>query len=106
MQKRTGTGRRRSSAAWRELVEGFVASGLTLAQYCAREGICTASFYRWRRVLSEPSRRATTSMQSSTTQVRTAAAAFVDLGALSTGSARVELRLDLGGGVMLQIARG
>jgi hypothetical protein len=34
------------------------------------------------------------------------APAFVDLGALTGTSARLELRLDLGGGVILQIARG
>jgi hypothetical protein len=31
---------------------------------------------------------------------------FVDLGTLGSSSARLELRLDLGGGVILQIARG
>jgi hypothetical protein len=33
-------------------------------------------------------------------------AAFVDLGALATPTSRLELRLDLGGGMLLQIARG
>jgi len=33
-------------------------------------------------------------------------AGFIDLGALSGGSSRCEIRLDLGGGVVLQVVRG
>jgi hypothetical protein len=34
------------------------------------------------------------------------AAEFIDLGALSRNSSRCEIRLDLGGGVVLQVVRG
>jgi len=100
MRGRTGTGRRRSAQAWRALVEGFGASGLTLPQYCAREGICMASYHRWRRLL------ATRPPQAMTATAAKVAPAFVDLGALTGAVSRLELRLDLGGGVILQIARG
>jgi hypothetical protein len=103
MRGRTGTGRRRSAQAWRALVEGFGVSGLTLPQYCAREGIGIASYHRWRRLLAAPPRRAVTTVPGAAAKV---APAFVDLGALTGTSARLELRLDLGGGVILQIARG
>lgn len=106
MRGRTGTGRHRSAQAWQALVEGFGASGLTLAQYCAREGIGMASYHRWRRLLSVPPRRATTTLPSAEAKHSTVTPAFVDLGALSGTGARLELRLDLGGGVILQIARG
>ena len=107
MRGRTGTGRRRSAQAWRTLVEGYGASGLTLPQYCAREGIGMASYHRWRRLLSVPPRRtATTTLPSAEAKPTSVTPAFVDLGALSGTGSRLQLRLDLGGGVMLQIARG
>jgi hypothetical protein len=34
------------------------------------------------------------------------ASGFVDLGALKDGGSRLEMRLDLGGGVMLHVVRG
>jgi hypothetical protein len=37
--------------------------------------------------------------------VTNTAAGFIDLGALRGGSARLELRLDLGGGVLLHLVR-
>ena len=105
----TGTGRRRSAEAWRALVEGCGASGLSLEQYCAREGIGIASYHRWRRLLSQrvPAERAQGTMPARAVS-RRSTPAFVDLGALSSAGrgTRLDLRLDLGGGVILQIARG
>jgi hypothetical protein len=34
------------------------------------------------------------------------AGVFIDLGALGSGRSRFEVRLDLGGGVLLQLVRG
>lgn len=103
MRGRTGTGRRRSAEGWRALVEGVGESGLTLPKYCAREGISIASYHRWRRLLAVPPRRPLTTMPATSAKV---APAFVDLGALTGAGSRLELRLDLGGGVILQIVRG
>lgn len=97
----TGTGRRRSAEAWRALVEGYRSSGLSVEQYCAREGVGIASYHRWRRLLA---RRAAPTRAATVLPVSTPA--FVDLGALSSPSSRLDLRLDLGGGVILQIVRG
>ena len=36
---------------WRERFERLVASGLTVARFCAREGVSVASFYHWRKKL-------------------------------------------------------
>jgi hypothetical protein len=111
MRGRTGTGRRRSTQAWRALVEGFAASGVTLRQYCTREGIGMASYHRWRRLLAmaKPSAAAVTGMAGmagSAAPTSMSVPAFVDLGALPGASARLELRLEFGGGVTLQISRG
>ena len=36
---------------WRKRVEFQLGSGLSVAEYCGREGISTASFYAWKRRL-------------------------------------------------------
>lgn len=36
---------------WRERLERFDHSGLTIAEFCELEGYSTASFYQWRRKL-------------------------------------------------------
>ena len=77
-----------------------------MPRYCAREGIGIASYHRWRRMLAVPTRRAVRTMPTSAAKVAAVTPAFVDLGALTGAVSRFEIRLDLGGGVVLQIARG
>lgn len=93
--------------AWRALLVQFAGSGLTVAAFCRRESISTASFYRWR---SQLGAAAADAAQSPVARALPGATAdFVDLGPLiTTGAspARFELRLDLGGGLMLQLWRG
>lgn len=38
---------------WRRVVEGWRGSGLTVRAYCDVHGLSEASFYAWRRVLTE-----------------------------------------------------
>jgi hypothetical protein len=38
---------------WRELISRQPLSGLSIARFCERQEISTASFYKWRRVLSQ-----------------------------------------------------
>lgn len=93
--------KRRTKAAWDDLVAGQVRSGLTVAAYCRRERICTASFYRWRGILdSAPQTDARPTALPATTRP-----AFVDLGPLMRSGQRVELRVELGAGVVLQLSR-
>jgi len=40
---------------WHERLDRFECSDLTIAEFCEVEGYSTASFYRWRRKLQEPS---------------------------------------------------
>ena len=52
------------AAIWRERLERFDASSLTVARFCAQEGCSTASFYQWkrkRRTSSSPKRKTTNS---------------------------------------------
>jgi hypothetical protein len=96
-------GRRRTVQEWQALVAGHSASGLSVATYCERERISRASFHRWR---AQPAAAVMRDADSEGVGIATPRAAFVDLGALRDRGSRLELRLDLGEGWVLQIARG
>lgn len=95
-------GRRRTAQEWQALVTGYSRSGLSVAAYCERARISRASFHRWRAQPAASVMRDAGGERGGATP-RTA---FVDLGALRERSSRLELRLDLGEGWVLQIARG
>jgi transposase-like protein len=96
--------KRRSADEWRALLARFAASGASVAAFCQAEAVSVASFRRWRALLGEgPAGE----------RAGGAAAGFVDLGTLapsgpvgSAPAARLELTLDLGGGVVLHLVRG
>lgn len=44
---------------WRELIDAFDPSESTVAQFCRRHEVSTASFYQWRRKLQGDRRRPT-----------------------------------------------
>jgi hypothetical protein len=76
---------------------------LGAAAFCRREAISTASLYRWRTLYGGQ----TAERNEGVTSERTAA--FVDLGALrlaTSGGGRLELKLDLGDGLVLHLVRG
>lgn len=98
-------GRRRlGEEGWRDLLTRFADSGLTTQAFCRREAVSSASFYRWRTLLGTAPGRDVARAQPATIRPK----AFVDLGTLgaSVQRERVELRLDLGGGLTLQLVRG
>lgn len=94
--------KRRSAQAWREVVARFSQSGLTEEAFCEREGLGVKLFHRWRvkRSSLPPRPSADTAAP-----VSVPTAGFVDLGALRGGSSRLDVRLDLGGGVTLHLVR-
>lgn len=97
------TTKRRSAQAWREVVARFGHSGLTEEAFCEREGLGVKLFHRWRfKRGSAPMRPAADKVA----QVSGARAQFVELGSLKDGGSRLEMRLDLGGGVLLHVVRG
>lgn len=107
--------------AWRGLFSRYASSGLAVEAFCRREVVSTSSFYRWRGLLvSEPPPSRELSCVSAATIAKLpsrgvrggtpAVASFVELGALRAplekrGSG-FELRLDLGGGLLLSLVRG
>ena len=42
---------------WRERIERQPWSGLTVAECCEEAGVSVASFYRWKKLLTEPQGR-------------------------------------------------
>lgn len=98
---------RRSESGWRELVDRQEQSGLTVAQFCEREGIKSASLYGWRSRLREGPKDATvTEVAPKKAKHREApSSGFIDLGALGSSRSRFEIRLELGQGVLLHLVR-
>jgi hypothetical protein len=95
---------RRGTAGWLKLFARQSSSELSVPEFCRREGINAGLFRRWRSTLNESQteRRVT----ARTEPAAGVSAPFIDLGGLRPGGPRVEVRLDLGGGVVLSIARG
>lgn len=101
--KSRGKRMRRSVGERRALLGRFAGSGLGVATFCRREGISAGSLYRWR------ARHGTPTVERSEVTPPERAPAFVDVGALGTVSPtgqRLEVRLDLGEGVVVHLVRG
>ena len=99
--QKKGKGSRRSRHEWRSLLAKFDDGGLGIEAFCRRHAISAASFYRWRRLLDDGS-------GGGAAVGNDTAPAFVDLGTLNSVSSsrpRIELKLDLGDGLVLHLVR-
>ena len=97
---------RRSESAWRGIVARQAESGLTVHAFCEREGIKSASLYGWRSRLRDDVRHGSVLRRASKTRrSEKPVGEFIDLGALGSSRSRFEVRLDLGGGVLLHLVR-
>ena len=57
METRAKRRQRLGGGGWRSVLKRFDESGVDVREFCEREGLGQASFYRWRRRLSDkPSR--------------------------------------------------
>jgi len=94
--------RRRTAGQWQALLERQLASGQSIEAFCREESVTTASFYRWRKQLSQRP-----SAEEMSKRDESPAPAFVDLGALVGGSrGGWELELALGEGLVLRLRGG
>lgn len=100
--------------AWRDRLSRFAGSGQAIETFCRTEGVSPSNFYYWRKTLSVGDAKARPSAADSLTP-------FIDLGPVSGGAAKstspsivatkptppmgIEVRIDLGSGVVLTIAR-
>lgn len=94
---------KRSESTWRELFARQAASGLSVLEFCRSEKINPGVFRRWRSVLNGDGSRAKAVKRPAAT---TRSAPFIDIGAMAADRPRFEVRLDLGGGMILSIGRG
>jgi putative transposase len=95
---------RRSAAMWRELFSRQSSSGLSVPVFCRHEGINASLFRRWRSSLGTLGKVIRSPVRAEPpTEVP---APFIDLGGIGMGGPRFEVRLDLGAGIVLSIARG
>lgn len=100
---------RHSEQAWRAMISGQGRSGLSIEAFCAREGVSRSSFRRWRSLISG---RASGAAKEHDVERQWSAEApregFVDAGVLRVGAATetLELRLEMGGGIVVTIRRG
>jgi len=100
----------RSERSWRGIFARQRASGLTIEAFCRVEGIGRSTFNRWQMLLNAKDSivgRAR-SVQSDELSTSDAGDRFIDAGEMrvdNIGEA-IEIRLDLGGGVLLTIRRG
>jgi hypothetical protein len=100
-------------AAWRSRLLRHAQSGKSITAFCRDEAVSTASFHIWRSKLAGADSHAAQPA---------APAAFIDLGALETVAAAsmvhppaapsapvptpgIDVRIDLGGGIVLTITR-
>lgn len=97
---------RRSASEQRAMVAKFAGSGMAAAAFCRREAISMASLRRWRSLHGDGGLAQCAPV---TPARREPPTAFVDLGALrlpATSTRRLELKLDLGEGLVLHLVRG
>ena len=95
--------RRFRAGGWRKILARFEVSGLTAQAFCAKERISTRSLRRWQLRLGADLSEA---LPVKAARPASKPGGFIDLGDLRSDVSRFEVRLELGDGVILSIARG
>jgi len=92
---------KRSESTWRELFARQAASGVSVLEFCRGEGINAGVFRRWRSRLDGDGKGEKAKRETREKVV----APFIDIGAVDRSRSRFEVRLELGAGMILSIAR-
>lgn len=92
---------KRSESTWRELFARHAASGVSVLEFCRSVGINAGVFRRWRSALNGAGPDGKLKAHPKAQR----AAPFIDLGAVESSRSGFEVRVDLGGGMSLSIAR-
>jgi len=105
----SGQRRQLDAQGWREVLRRFDAAATPVDEFCAREGLSSSSFYRWRERLRRDGVPAKVSRTRASGIAVPAPSGFIELGDLAHATRRTEtgvhVRLDLGSGLVLQITR-
>lgn len=104
-----GQRRRLDADGWGEVMRRFDAAATPVDAFCAREGLSSSSFYRWRERLQRDGAPAKVPRTRASGIAVAAPSGFIELGELAHATRRTEtgvhVRLDLGSGLVLQITR-
>jgi hypothetical protein len=115
MSKDVSLNKAKRESLWRDRLARQASSGQSIETFCRSEAVSTSGFYRWKAILGVKGDLAPVSRKPSLTT-----SSFIDLGALSATSAErlsapcngsrssqdsIELRIELGGGIVLTIRR-
>jgi hypothetical protein len=100
------TTKRRSAETWRAMVARFAQSGLAEEVFCEGEGVSAKLFHRWRMKRGKATPRAVVDKPARAAPSPVSSSVFVDLGSLKDRGSKLEMRLDLGGGVLVHVVRG
>ena len=111
-----GGGRPAVETRWRAVMSRFAGAGVSVSAFCRGESIPTQTFYYWRARLRPAQSAGVASKRAIRPSPSAPPRGFVDLGVLSSidplaslasvEPGALEIRLDLGAGVVLQIRRG
>jgi transposase-like protein len=95
------------AAYWQAVLDAQTSSGLSVRRFCAERGLALSQFYYWRRRLGAMGTERPLGEAGPETG-RVPAFVELDLGkSVARGeSSPLEIRLDLGGGCVLEIRRG
>lgn len=105
----------RTAEGWRAVLLEFKTSGLSVTEFCARQGLSKSCFYRWKSAVeAEHSGHDGLSQATLRPLAKNPIKGFLDLGAFASPSGPVaaaptllqlDLRIDLGGGLVLRLGR-
>lgn len=115
-QRTSKAGKAARESAWRDRLARYASSGQSIDAFCQSESVSSASFYGWRSRL-----RAQDAGPAADRKAAPGASSFIDLGPLDAAASAnaqaqcpqalaqkrsgIEVRIDLGDGVLLTIAR-
>jgi transposase-like protein len=88
-------GRKQNSEAevvWRDRLARFDSDSLTISEFCHREGVSSASFYRWRKRLKHRGRQSKPSSQAAGgSEVKAPSSRFLPVNVAGLTEAEIEL---------------
>lgn len=94
---------RRGTPGWLKLFARQSSSGLSVPEFCRRERINASLFRRWRSSLKDSGNVGRVPVRAE--RATEGPGPFIDLGGIGSRGSRFEVRLELGAGVVLSIAR-